>query len=208
MTKSTTALPQGYIQYDHINLQQDKKTAFIVNVAAAVLLLALLALGHFAFVPVSACFDIDSSGMGLYLGRMGVLLLGYVAYIILHELTHAAAMKLYHAQQVRFGFTGLYAYAGSEADYFGKRAYRVIALAPLVVWTVLLTVPLFFLQGGWFWVVYFIQCGNLSGCAGDVYVTLRLWNAPADILVRDTGTEMFVYSRQGKADYVNKNTIR
>lgn len=205
---SVTALPKGYESYDHINLQQDKKTALRVNVAAMAAFVAFLALGHFAFVPATSLFDIGKDGMVLYFIRLIVLFGGYIAYIVLHELTHAAAMKLYHATKIRFGFTGLYAFAGSEVDWFGKTAYRVIALAPLTVWTILLTVPLLFLDGAWFWVVYFIQCGNLSGCAGDIYVTCRLWNAPKDILVQDTGVEMFVYSRQGKAGFVNKTEIR
>lgn len=208
MIKSTTSLPQGYVQIDHINLQQDKKTALKVNVAAVVAFVAMLALGHFAFVPASALYDIDGVGFGQYCIQAAALLLGYLAYIVLHELTHAAAMKLYRATKIRFGFTGLYAYAGSEVDWFGKLPYRVIALAPLVVWTLLLTIPLLFLHDGWFWVVYFIQCGNLAGCAGDIYVTAHLWNAPTDILVRDTGVEMFVYSRQGKAGFVHKTAIR
>ena len=202
--KSTAILPHGYTEYDHINLQQDKRTALIVNLAATALSVALLVLGHFAFAPITTLFDFDTiadednSSFLLYILRWGSFFIGFIAYIILHELTHAAAMKHYGAAKIRFGFTGLYAFAGSETDYFGKGAYRAISLAPLVVWTILLTVPLFFLSGGWFWVVYLIQCGNLSGCAGDIYVTLRLRNAPADILVRDTGTEMFVYSQQQK----------
>ena len=60
-------------------------------------------------------------------------IVGYIAYIILHGLTHGAAMQLLGGIKVQFGFTGLYAYAGSESDYFGKIAYRIIALAPLTV---------------------------------------------------------------------------
>lgn len=206
--KSVTALPQGYIQYDRINLQQDKKSALKVNAAAFVAFIALLVLGHFAFVPVTALFDIDSIGFLQYIIHIAALILGYIAYIVLHELTHAAAMKLYRAEKIRFGFTGVYAYAGSEVDYFAKIPYRVIALAPLVVWTILLTIPMLFFRDGWFWVFYFIQCGNIAGSVGDIYVTARLWSAPEDILVRDTGVEMFVFSRQAKAGYINKKTIR
>ncbi|MBR1533092.1 MAG: DUF3267 domain-containing protein, partial [Ruminococcus sp.] len=196
MKGSTTVLPQGYVQFDHIDLQKDKKTALALNIAATVFFIGALVLGHFAFVPVTENFDIDSFGYGMYFLRLGALLVGYFAYIVLHELTHAAAMKLYKATKLRFGFTGLYAYAGSEVDYFGKVPYRVIALAPLVVWTLLLTVPLILLPKDWFWVFYFIQCGNIAGCIGDIYVTVRLLPMPKDILVRDTGVEMFVFSRR------------
>ena len=46
----------------------------------------------------------------------------------------------------------------------------------------------------WFWVVWFWQIMNVSGAAGDVYVTLKLLRAPSDILVKDTGVSMTVYS--------------
>lgn len=203
--QTVTSLPVGYTQFDHIDLQRDKKLALKLNLIATAVFAGLIILGHFAFVPISALIDFDAEGFGelwSFLLRIGVFLAGYIAYIILHELTHAAAMKLFGASKIRFGFTGLYAFAGSEVDYFGKIAYRAIALAPLVVWTILLTIPLLFVSEGWFWVIYLIQCGNLTGCAGDIYVTAKLWRAPEDILVRDTGVEMTVYSRRGKAGYL------
>ena len=104
MNRAVTALPQGYTQFDHINLQTDKKTALAVNLAASVFFVGLLVLGHFAFVPVTTLFDIDADGMTLYLLRLIVLIGGYFAYIVLHELTHAAAMKLFGATKIRFGF--------------------------------------------------------------------------------------------------------
>ena len=45
----------------------------------------------------------------------------------------------------------------------------------------------------WFWVIYGVQLLNVSGAAGDVYVTWRLMGMPASVLVRDTGTAMLVY---------------
>ena len=203
---ATDTLPQGYRQFDHIDLQKDKKTALILNIAAVVFFFGLLALGHFAFVPFSSVWDqkASDSAFWAFLMKVGVFLALYIAYIVLHELTHAAAMKLFKAKGLRFGFTGLYAFAGSETDYFAKAAYRVIALAPLIVWTILLTVPLCCVPSSWFWVFYLVQCGNLAGCAGDIYVTVRLWHMPKDILVRDTGVEMFVYSRRSRSGYLQR----
>lgn len=192
---SFTALPEGYVQTDHVNLQQDKRTALIINISATVLMIALFALAHFAFVTVSTFFDIDTYGFGIYFLRFAVLMLGYIAYIILHELTHAAVMKLFGASKIRFGFTGLYAYAGSEVDYLDKTAYLPVALAPLIVWGVIFTVILILVPADWFWVVYFWQVGNIAGAMGDMYVFARFVKKPDDVLFRDTGVEMFVYSK-------------
>ena len=41
-----------------------------------------------------------------------------------------------------------------------------------------------------------MQIGNISGAAGDIYVTVRLWNEPSTILVRDTGVDMTVFNKQ------------
>ena len=44
--------------------------------------------------------------------------------------------------------------------------------------------------------VWILQIANVSGAAGDVYVTLRLLRLPRDLLVRDTGVAMTVYSAE------------
>ena len=47
----------------------------------------------------------------------------------------------------------------------------------------------------WFWIVYLIQIANLSGAAGDLFVTVRFMCFPRDILIRDYGVGMTVYSK-------------
>ena len=131
----TQTLPENYRELLSIDLQKDKKTALLVNVAAAGAMVVLALIG-LLLVPFRTLFDF-SQGFGPYFLRLGALLAGMFAYIVLHELTHAAVMKAYGAKKLRFGFTGMYAYAGSEADYFAKRPYRHIALAPLVLWALI-----------------------------------------------------------------------
>ena len=190
----TQTLPENYRELLSIDLQKDKKTALLVNMAAvgAMVVLALIGL---LLVPFRTLLDF-SQGFGLYFLRLGVLLAGMFAYIVLHELTHAAVMKAYGAKKLRFGFTGMYAYAGSEADYFAKRPYRHIALAPLVLWALIFGLLSALVPQEWFWVVWMLQIANVSGAAGDVFVTLRLLRLPRDLLVRDTGVAMTVYSAE------------
>ena len=195
MQKSVQTLPEGYNEIYSVNLQKDKKTAVILNVVGGVICAAILALGHFCFVPFS---EFGGSGENLFLDLLPMLamIVGVFAYIVLHELTHGAVMKLFGAKKLRFGFTGLYAYAGSETDYFGKSVYILVALAPLVFWGVVLTVLLIFVPRNWFWTVYFIQMMNISGAVGDLFVTFKFMKMPKDILVMDTGVGMTVYSKQ------------
>lgn len=190
----TRELPEGYRKILSIDLQQDKKTALLVN-GLTLVPTVILALIGLAVTPIRSLFDM-SRGFGPYFLRFGVMLAGIFLYIVLHELTHAAVMKAYGAKKLRFGFTGLYAYAGSEEDYFAKRPYRQTALAPLAVWTPVLAVLAFLVARDWFWVIWFWQIMNVSGAAGDVYVTLKLLRLPKDILVKDTGVSMTVYSAE------------
>ena len=87
------------------------------------------------------------------------------------------------------------AYAGSD-DYYDKKSYITIALAPIVIWGVVLAIINIFVSSEWFWVVYFIQLLNVSGAAGDMYVTVKFAKLPKDILVRDYGVSMTVYSAE------------
>ena len=93
-------------------------------------------------------------------------------------------MKYFSGAPVRYGFTGLYAYARSEA-YFTKKRYFIIALAPVAVWGVVLLALCMLVPAPWFWTVYLIQIGNIAGAAGDFYVVWRFAAMPPDILVRD-----------------------
>ena len=56
--------------------------------------------------------------------------------------------------------------------------------------------PLFFLQGSWFWIVYLIEVLNLSGSAGDLYVFYWMIRLPNDLLINDDGMSMRFYTRQ------------
>lgn len=189
---SATALPDGYHEIYSVDLQKNKKMALWVNLIGVVIMIAMILPAAIA-VPLSALFSMEQ-GFLAYTMRFVALIVGSILYIILHELTHAAVMRIYGAKKVRFGFTGMYAYAGSEQDYFDKFAYIQIALAPLLVWGLVLAVVNLLVPLEWFWIIYFIQISNVSGAAGDLFVSARFCKMPSDILVRDTGVAMTVYS--------------
>lgn len=190
--RCSSALPVGYREIYSVNLQKDKKAALIVNIAALILMVIFVIIG-ILIVPISYTFDNDGSIVTVWLKTIAVLA-GMIVYFILHELVHGITMKHYGANKVKYGFTGLYAFAGCE-EYFSKKPYIVIALAPIVVWGVVLAAICCFVPKSWFWVVYFIQIMNLSGAAGDLYVTCKFSKFPKDILIKDTGVEMKVYSK-------------
>lgn len=191
--KATEFLPEGYSETCTVNLQEDKKTSLLVNLSA-VIIAVLLAVPALFAVPVSYMFSMEKGIIDYMLRFVSLMVLIFV-YLILHELVHGVAMKICGTKKVKYGFTGLYAFAGSE-DFYDKKAYIFIALAPVVFWGIVIAVINLFVPLEWFWVVYFLQIINLSGAAGDLYVTIKFFRLPSDILVKDTGIMMTVYSKQ------------
>lgn len=192
---SLSFLPEGYAEIYSVDLQKNKKIALLVNLLA-VLIAAVMVVPMLFVIPISSLFSMEK-GMLSYLLRFAALLIFMVIYMILHELVHGIAMKICGTKQVKYGFTGMYAFAGSE-DYYGKKAYIFIALAPVVLWGIVIALINPFVGQEWFWVVYFIQIINLSGAAGDIFVTVKFSRLPADILIRDYGVGMRVYSKNLK----------
>ncbi len=191
--KSKQILPAGYREIYSVDLQKDKKPAILVNVLA-IIIAVILFLPANRYIPLTTLFNIGVSE-SLYFARLGVIVGGIIVYMILHELVHGLAMKIFGTKKVKYGFTGMYAFAGSD-DYYDKKSYIIIALAPIVVWGIVLAIINLLVPYEWFWVVYLIQLINLSGAAGDLFVTVRFSKMPKDILVRDYGVGMTVYSAE------------
>ena len=192
--KAYAALPKGYIKTRSIDLQKDKKTALIVNGVALAICAVMIAAMAF-IVPIRSLIDFDNgdAGMAETLARVMIMLAGSLIYIVLHELTHAAAMKVVGCKKVRFGFTGIYAYAGSPGEYFDKPAYIFISLAPLVLFGVIFIVLQFTVPKTWFWVIWIWQIANVSGAAGDIYVSFLTASLPKTVIASDDGVSMTYY---------------
>lgn len=190
--RSYLELPEDYTEILQIDLQKNKRLMLLVN-ALAIAIGVIMAVPMHFYVPIGSLFSMDK-GLFAYSVRFAALVVLMIAYIVLHELVHGMAMKLCGTKKIKYGFTGMYAFAGST-DYYAKKPYIFIALAPVVLWGVVLAVINPFVPRDWFWVVWMLQIVNISGAAGDLYVTCRFFRMPSDILVRDHGMSMKVYGR-------------
>ena len=186
-------LPDDYREIYSIDLQKDKKMSVIVN-GLAIVIAALLAIPMNFVVPFYTMFNLENGTKDMLI-KCGVLIALMIIYMILHEIVHGIAMRICGTKKVKYGFTGLYAFAGSK-DFYDIKSYIFIALAPVVLWGVILGVVNLFVPIGWFWVVYLIQIVNLSGAAGDLFVTIKFSRLPKDILVQDYGVGMKVFSKE------------
>ena len=191
--KAVQILPEGYKEIYAVDLHKNKKMALLVNFLAAIISLVCIVPMVFA-VPISNLF-ITKSAYDNYRIRAICLIVFMLLYMVLHELVHGIAMRMCGTKKVRYGLIGLYAFAASD-DYYNKRAYIFIALAPIVLLGCIIAVVNCFVPVEWFWVVYMVQVLNLSGAAGDLFVTIKFSRLPKDILIKDHGVGMEVFSKE------------
>ena len=182
---ATQTLPVNYRKLCDIDLEKNKKQYALVNGLSVVVALIVL-LPVWLLAPEGAEFVHELPGLLM-------LLAGMFAYIILHEAVHGVCFWAYSKQKPRFGWKSAYAYAASDC-YYRKDPYLVIALAPVVLWGVVLALLAALLPVEWYWTVQLIQLINLSGAAGDLYVTWLLCRMPSDILIQDAGVAMQVFA--------------
>ena len=185
-------LPWEYDQIAVIDLQKNKKEALAVNILSSVIAIVMYLIRD-RIEPFLIWLGKAAMEDRLIAGGIA-LIVCTVLYVILHEFTHGLAMKCFKGKEVRYGFTGMYAYAGSSRDYFPKGKYICIALAPVVIWGIIFAV-LQALLPQWSWVIWFLQIMNVGGAAGDLYVVYRVSGMPDTILVMDTGVNMTVYDK-------------
>ena len=90
--KAFQEIPSSYHECARIELQKDRRTMMMIN-AFGIIIMVAMTVGMAIFRPIHALFDM-SQGLGAYTLRFVGLILGYVLYIVLHELTHACVMRL------------------------------------------------------------------------------------------------------------------
>lgn len=186
------SVPEGYREVYHIDAA-NKKTGVLMTLGS----LFIAAILIFVFFKTAGKIDIDLSGLFKY---YIVFLVSMIAYIVLHELTHGAVYKALTKEKLRFGITWSAAFCGVPDIY----TYRSVALgslvAPFALFTVILIPVLAWLRGfdaGWYIAVGVIFSLHVSGCVGDLFMTLLFlakFKDPAT-LMRDTGPEQWIYTK-------------
>lgn len=183
-------LPEGYEEAFVIDAK-DKKTAVFLNIAAILIMAAILT----AAVLIIKPSDFFKSYSFL---RNLLLIAAMIAYMVLHELVHGAAYKLLTGQKLTFGLTLSVAYCGVPEIYVYRRAAIIALLAPFTVFLTLI-IPVFFLENAWDKLyVMILFAMHIGGCAGDLYDTflyLFRFKEPT-VLMRDTGPKQTFYRKK------------
>ena len=183
-------LPDGYDLYSVIDLKTNKKDNLFVTIGSVVIMAVMFIAAYFT----KGVYILASVGWVKIIINIVIAFVGSVVYIFLHEATHAAFFKIFDTKcRLRFGFKAAMAYCASDG-YYKKAPYLAVALSPVVIWTLLLLIPCLLVSLTYFWGVFFIQIFNISGAAGDLYVTVKILTAPKKALILDNGTDMEIYA--------------
>lgn len=185
-------LPKGYSEIRKIDLMNNKREALLVNGFSLIIFCIMLAIGMI-FVPLDMFFKIIMN-KNSELFALLLIIPAIVLYAVTHEIIHGIFIKKYSGIKAKYGFNGVYAYAGSEA-VFNKKQYIIIALSPLIIWGLILVILNIIVPKEWFWFIYLIQITNISGAAGDLYILMIIRKLSYDILIQDSGLSMKVYSK-------------
>jgi hypothetical protein len=189
MPQPITDLPAGYTEVEHLVVTDEKRLLWL-NVLALIPLV----------ISAAAMFGWWVLILRLRSGRPGELvwwagLLIVVAVLPLHEGLHAAAIR-WTGHKPRFGAKldkGVL-YATADGALFRRAEFIVIALAPIVVIT-LVGMALMVVLPDWpaFWVGVAVIV-NASSAVGDLWMVAVVRRYAGDALVRDEADGIRVFT--------------
>lgn len=181
----------GYKECTKIDLVKNKKEALLVNIYGIIIMVVMA-----VFIPLLIMggiieFNLETTFPLFFI----VLLLSLILYIPLHEIVHGIVLKKYTDEKLSFGWKLVYAYCGSKEAVVDRKEYYAVALAPLLVFSVVF-ISLMVLNPSLSLVWYVMEIMNVSGSVGDIYVSIKLRKEKSrDILITDSGTDMSFWSR-------------
>lgn len=177
-------LPHGCRPAGAMDFLRNRAQMIAVLKLALALWVASAAAGIIAHPPRPSWWGFIE-GWYLWLAMLAM----WTAYIPLHELTHGLSMYALSGVKPSYGLRLPYAWAGSTV-WFDRTSHIVTALAPIVVWGVVIQMLIALLPEKWFWPLWVVQISNLSGSAGDIYCVWYLLRMEGELLIQDTGTRM------------------
>ena len=181
----------GYKECTKIDLVKNKKEALLVNIYGIIIMVIMA-----VFIPLLIMggiieFNLETTFPIFFI----VLLISLILYIPLHEIVHGIVLKKYTDEKLSFGWKLVYAYCGSKEAVVDRKEYYAVALAPLLVFSVVF-ISLMVLNPSLSLVWYVMEIMNVSGSVGDIYVSIKLRKEKSrDILITDSGTDMSFWSR-------------
>ena len=191
-------LPRGYKRILKIDLENDKLgTVFVSSLSCFIMLLMILFgivicgkeyMRQYIFVNTLSEFYKTA-----YL--LFISLTGLFVYEFFKELVRAAVIRsLCKDAGIKFNSKLLYFYIASSG-YFSKKSYFIISYLPSLIFGAILIILCFIVPEAYFISVYLILILNVSGIAGDIYVSYFVSRFDKNLLIRYTGKAVYFYSK-------------
>lgn len=182
--RDTAELPSSYLKHLTVDLKKDRRLA--VAVRGIFVLVALSA------VVAALLIDLPRDPSWGPAVTIPVTLAACLVYMAVHEATHGVVLQLLTKVKPSYAVRFPFLTTGNHA-YLTRRSAVTVALAPSVLWGIVLILALFTLPQDYLLSAYILLTLNFAGSAGDfveVYVVSRQQH---DALVKDDGNQINVF---------------
>lgn len=179
-----THLSENYREVLYWKLSDHKVLLLVLNLAGGLLIGVAAAM----FIAWAYLWHPNNLREGTFSGWLVIgPVIGIVLTIALHELTHGLALRGYGARpQYGVLWKEMMFYATAPGYAFSRNAYLVIALAPLVVLSVVGMLLLLFPLPGWMaWTIIFCAALNVGSAVGDLWLARVALGYPSFARVMD-----------------------
>ncbi|MHA2787570.1 DUF3267 domain-containing protein [Corynebacterium sp. S7] len=175
-------LPANYVLDSSINIQKDDKT----KIQGGFIAIALVAFA------IALLFDLPiNSGWNTALVVV-VTIIAVLIYLALHEATHGIVAKWLTKTPSSYSFSFPFLRT-SNAGFLSRKDLAVVALAPVVLWGIVLLMALLFVPEDFRMTFYILLALNFAGSSGDYIEASTALKQPKSALMRDNGNELEVY---------------
>jgi hypothetical protein len=187
----SASLPDHYQQVLYWRLTGSRARLILIQALA----IPLFILSGLFFFQIALHLGNLPSSFSIDLNQVGSTLAAILITIVLHEWLHGMTMKLFGAKpQYGFKWKQLLFYATCPGHAFQRNQYIAVALAPLVVLTIVFILGMWLLSGTG-WVALLGICGvlNASGAIGDIWMSGIALRYPPTAYIVDEQDGMRVF---------------
>ena len=186
-TRGISKLPHGYHVHQSIDLKNERKFKRAIQVVYLLVVFAAIAAALIFELPLT-------SGWSSW-ATIAVTVVAIFVYMAVHEATHGVAIHVLTGIRPFYGINLPFLTTGSRA-YLNRRSFVIAALAPCVLWGIVLLTALLLLPADYRLTAYILLALNFAGSAGDFVLVAHVRRQQPDILVQDDGSKIRIFGPQ------------
>lgn len=184
VSPSGTTPPADYQIATTLDLRTDRRSAVTIQVGVALTVAATIAVALLLDLPLDSGWAPGVAAV--------VTVAAVVVYMVAHELTHGATLWSLTRVRPTYAVRLPYLTTGSQA-LLTRRHAVIVAMAPFVLWAVMLSALWLALPQDALLTVYVLMALNVAGSVGDAVQAWAISRLAPGSLVRDDGTETTVF---------------